>query len=113
MKQVSVAIGSSLGAIASGLVATAGTLCCVGPAVIAVIGTSGVLAAARLEPYRPYFIAASVVLLGIGFWLAYRPKGGCIGKTCTTISAKITRALLWIGALITITAILLPNFVGG
>jgi mercuric ion transport protein len=113
MKQVPVVIGSSLGAIASGLVATASAFCCVGPAVIAVLGTSGVLAAARAAPYRPYFIVASVALLGIGFWLAYRPKGGCIGKTCTTASAKITRALLWIAALIAGAAILLPNFVGG
>jgi hypothetical protein len=73
----------------------------------------GVLAAARVAPYRPYFIVASVTLLGIGFWLAYCPKGGCIGKTCTTMSAKITRALLWIAALITGAAILLQNFVGG
>lgn len=113
MKQGSVVISSSLGAIASGLVATVTTFCCIGPAVIAVLGTGGVLAAARLEPYRAYFILTSVALLGIGFWLAYRPKGGCIGKTCTTKSAKITRALLWIAALVTVAAVLLPNFVGG
>ena len=109
----SVVVGSSLGAIASGLAAAAGTLCCAGPAVLAVLGTGGILTAARLEPYRLYFIVASTVLLGIGFWLAYRPKGGCIGKTCITTSAKITRALLWIAALITSAAILLPNLVGG
>jgi len=113
MKQGSVVIGSSLGAIASGLVATASAFCCVGPAVIAVLGTSGVLAAARLAPYRPYFILGSVLLLALGFWMAYRPQGGCFGKTCTTASAKITRTLLWIAALITVGAILLPNFVGG
>ena len=113
MKQGSVVIGSSLGAIASGLVATATTFCCVGPAVIAVLGTGGVLAAARLEPYRVYFILASVALLGIGFWLAYRSKGGCVGKTCTTKSAKVTRAFLWIAALVSAAAILLPNFLGG
>ena len=113
MKQGSVVIGSSLGAIASGLVATATTFCCVGPAIIAVLGTSGVLAAARLAPFRAYFIVASVALLGIGFWLAYRPKGGCIGKTCATTSAKITHAFLWIAALVTLATILLPNFVGG
>ena len=113
MKQVPVVIGSSLGAIASGLVATVTTFCCVGPAVIAILGTSGVIAAARLAPYRPYFILGSVLLLGLGFWLAYRPKGGCVGKTCTTTSAKITRVLLWIAALVTGAAILLPNFVGG
>ena len=113
MKQGSVVVGSSLGAIASGLVAAATTFCCAGPAVFAVLGTSGVLAAARLEPYRLYFILASIVLLGIGFWLAYRPQGGCIGKTCTTTSAKITRALLWIAALTTVAAIVLPKFVTG
>ena len=113
MKQGSVVVGSSLGAIASGLVAAATTFCCAGPAVFALIGTSGVLAAARLEPYRMYFILASVAMLGIGFWLAYRPKGGCIGKTCTTTGAKITRALLWIAALTTVAAIVLPNFVRG
>lgn len=113
MKQGSAVIGSSLGAITSGLVAAGATFCCAGPAVFAVIGTNGVLAAARLEPYRIYFILASVALLGIGFWLAYRPKGGCIGKTCTTTSAKITRALLWIAALVTVAAIVLPNFVRG
>ncbi len=113
MKQVPVVIGSSLGAIASGLVATATAFCCVGPAVVAVLGTAGVLAAARLAPYRPYFILGSVLLLGLGFWLAYRPKGGCVGRVCTTTSAKITRSLLWIAVLVTGAAILLPNFVGG
>jgi hypothetical protein len=113
MKQNPVVIGSSLGAIATSLVATATTFCCVGPVVIAILGTSGVLAAARLAPYRPYFILGSVVLMGWGFWLAYRPQGGCIGKTCTTVSAKITRALLWLAALVTVAAILLPNFLGG
>lgn len=113
MKEGSVVIGSSLGAITSGLVAAATTFCCAGPAVFAVIGTSGVLAAARLEPYRIYFILASVALLGIGFWLAYRPKGGCIGEPCATTSAKITRALRWIAALVTVAAIVLPNFVRG
>jgi mercuric ion transport protein len=113
MKQNPLVIGSSLGAIASGVVATATTFCCVGPAVIAILGTGGVLAAARLAPYRPYLIIGSVLLLGFGFWLAYRPQGGCIGTTCTTTGAKFTRALLWIAALVTGAAILLPNFVGG
>lgn len=113
MKQSSVVIGSSLGAIASGLVATATTFCCVGPAVIAVLGMSGVIGAARLAPYRPIFILGSVLLLGLGFWLAYRPRGGCARKTCSTTSAKMTRALLWIAVLATVAAIVLPNFVGG
>jgi len=110
MKQHSLVIGSSIGAIATSLAAVATAFCCIGPVVIAVLGTSGVLAAAKLAPYRSYFILGSVVLLGLGFWLAYRPQGGCVGKTCTTASAKITRALLWLAVVITVAAIILPDF---
>jgi mercuric ion transport protein len=113
MNKTSVVIGSSLSAISSSLVAVATAFCCIGPAVFAVLGTGGSLAAARLAPYRPYFIIGSVLLLGMGFWLAYRPQSGCIGKTCTTSTAKVTRALLWLAALITSIAIVLPNFVRG
>jgi mercuric ion transport protein len=113
MNKNSVVIGSSLSAMGSSLVATATAFCCVGPVVIAVLGTSGALAAARLAPYRSYFIVGSILLLGLGFWLAHRPQGGCIGTTCTSRTAKITRVLLWLAALITAAAILVPNFVRG
>jgi len=113
MNKTSIVMGSSLSAIGSSLVAAATALCCIGPAVIAVAGTGGALAAARLAPYRPYFIAGSLLLLAMGFWLAYRPQSGCIGKTCTTTTAKVTRALLWMAALVTAAAILLPDFVRG
>ena len=109
MKRNAIATGSLLGAIGSSLVATAATSCCIGPAVIAVLGVSGVLAAARLAPYRPYFVLGSLVLLAFGFWLAYRPHGGNIGKTCaTTTSAKLTRALLWVATAITVAALAEP-----
>jgi hypothetical protein len=113
MNKTPVVVGSSLSAIGSSLVATATAFCCIGPGVIAVIGTSGALAAARLAPFRPYFIIGSVLLLGVGFWMAYRPQGGCVGKVCATPSAKGTRALLWIAVLVTAVAILLPNLVRG
>ena len=108
-----IVVGSSLSAISTSLLAAVTTFCCIGPAVFAVLGTSGVLAAAKLAPYRPYLILGSVLLLGLGFWLAYRPQGGCIGKTCTTAGAKITRTLLWLAAVVTAGAILLPNFIRG
>lgn len=113
MKQTPLVIGSSLSAVGSSLVAVVTSLCCIGPAVFAILGTGGVLAAARLAPYRPYFILGSLLLLGAGFWLAYRPSGGCIGKTCATTGAKVTRALLWLAAAVTVAAIPLPNLVRG
>ena len=113
MKQNPIVIGSSLGAIASGFAVVATTFCCAGPAVAAFIGTGGVLMGARPEPFRLYFVLGSIALLGVGFWLAYRPKGGCIGRTCTTTNARITRAILWIGALLTGGALLFSKFLGG
>jgi MerT mercuric transport protein len=113
MTKLPVVMGSSVSAIGSSVLATVTSLCCIGPAVFAILGTSGALAAARLAPYRPYFIVGSVVLLGIGFWLGYRPQSGCIGKSCTTRTAKFTRALLWLAAVLTIVAIVIPNFIHG
>jgi hypothetical protein len=113
MNKSHVVIGSSLSAMGSSLVAAATAFCCVGPAVIAVLGTSGALAAATLAPFRPYFIVGSILFLGLGFWLAYRPQGRSIGRTCATRTAKIKRALLWLAALVTVAAIILPNFVRG
>jgi mercuric ion transport protein len=113
MTKLPVVMGSSVSVIGSSVLATATSLCCVGPAIVAILGTSGALAAARLAPYRPYFIVGSVVLLGVGFWLGYRPQSGCIGKSCTTRTAKSTRALLWLAAVLTIVAIVIPNFIHG
>jgi mercuric ion transport protein len=113
MTKLPVVMGSSVSAIGSSVLATATSLCCVGPAVVAILGTSGALAAARLAPYRSYFIVGSVVLLGVGFWLGYRPQSGCIGRSCTTRTAKFTRALLWLAAALTIVDIVIPNFIHG
>jgi hypothetical protein len=113
MNKNTVVIGSSLSAVSSSLVAIAAVSCCVGPALIAVLGTSGALAAARLAPYRSYFILGSIFLSALGFWVAYRPRGGCIGKACVTRAARITRVVMWLAVLITVVAILLPDFISG
>jgi len=46
--------------------------CCVGPIVLAALGVGGVGAAAALAPYRPYFLAATAVLLGFAYYRTYR-----------------------------------------
>jgi mercuric ion transport protein len=69
----SLAAGSALGALGAAVAALAGTLCCAGPAVVAALGAGGALAGARLEPFRPYLLGASMVMLAFGFWRAYRP----------------------------------------
>ena len=67
------AIGTSLAGMGAALTAAAASLCCIGPAVVAVVGVGGAVAAAGLKPYRPLLILVSMALLGVGFWLTYQP----------------------------------------
>ncbi|MGH9201384.1 MAG: mercuric transporter MerT family protein [Vicinamibacterales bacterium] len=64
MKLALAAIGGAIGASA----------CCIGPVVFSLIGAGALSAASvRLEPYRPWFIAFTVVLVATAFYGAYRP----------------------------------------
>ena len=74
-----VAAGGILGAIAA-------SSCCIAPLALFSLGISGAWIGnlTALAPYQPYFIAATLVCLGYGYWLVYRPrKVACAeGATC-------------------------------
>ena len=60
---------------AGGLVAAlAASSCCTLPLVLFSLGASGAWIGnfTRLAPYQPCFIAATIALLGYGYWLVYR-----------------------------------------
>jgi hypothetical protein len=101
------AIGSALGAVGVAVAALFGTLCCAGSAVVAVIGAGGALAAARLEPYRPFLLGAAALMLGFGFWRAYRPGRG--GAACSTRTGRLVRAMLWGSAVVVLASLLAPR----
>jgi mercuric ion transport protein len=111
---------SWVAAISSGLVgagaaatATAASLCCVGPAVISIIGVGGAAAAAGLKPYRPLLILGSLVLLGLGFWLSYRPATASSGvQACPTRAGRVSRGIVWTAAGVWLLAVLLPLLAG-
>ena len=102
------AAASAAGAIGVALAALAGTLCCAGPAVVAVLGAGGALAAARLEPYRPYFLAAAVTMLAFGFWRAYRPSP-VGGVACSIRTGRWVRGILWTAAVLTLLSAIAPR----
>lgn len=100
--------GSAVGASGAAVAALFSTLCCAGPAVAALFGAGGALAAARLEPYRPYLLAAAAAMLAFGFWRAYRPVRG--GAACSVRTGSWIRALLWVSAILTAASAIAPRF---
>jgi mercuric ion transport protein len=62
-------------------------------------------------PYRPYFVALTIVLLGVGFDFAYRPeKEECApGTTCAIPqNRELQRVSLWVVATLTLVFIVFP-----
>ncbi len=70
---------------ASGLAAIIGSLCCVAPLVFITLGISGAWIGqlTALEPYRPIFIGAMLVFLGLAFRQLYIVPVRCApGEVC-------------------------------
>ncbi|SUI58865.1 mercuric transporter MerT family protein [Shewanella baltica] len=80
------------------------SLCCVGPFLLLTLGIGGAWIGnlTRLEPYRPLFIIAVLVLFGWAGWKLYRPTTVCEpGTACAIPSVRKRRQLIfWLIALI-------------
>lgn len=93
------ALGKTVLASAGGLLAAVGsTLCCAGPLVAVALGLSGAGLAATFEPWRPVFVAGTLVMLASG-WYVYRREEGraCVaGSLCASPRARawMRRSLL-------------------
>jgi hypothetical protein len=82
----------SLGGFAAAL-----GLCCSVPWAVALFGVAGAVTFARLAFLMPYALAGAALLLGIGFWLAYR-KPACADGECDATSRRTLRWVMWITA---------------
>lgn len=84
--------------------AFASALCCLGPLLFAVLGLGGAGLLVKLEAYRPYFAAVTLLLLGAGFYLTYRrprlaPASASAGPACECAlprANRFGRVMLWI-----------------
>jgi len=100
--------------VGSGLAAFGASLCCLGPLVLGGLGFGAVLVS-TFAPLRPYFLALSGALLGLGFYFAYRkPKAGqaCEGEVCLPDSRgrRLAKPLLWLGTLAVAALALFPVY---
>src|SRR5215468_1280429 len=91
--------GQSLMAVGGVLAALATSSCCILPLMLFSLGVSGAWIGnfTRLAPYQPYFIAATFVFLGYGYWLVYQSRThACAeGEACARpLPNRIVRASL-------------------
>ena len=103
------AVGSIGGAVAA-------SACCIGPVVFSLLGAGALSAAStRLEPYRPWCIAATVALLGAAFYTAYRhveADASCADGTCTPPSRRAAKIFVWMAAILAATLVAFPYYIG-
>lgn len=93
MKERSAAVGSLI----AGLLASA---CCIGPLLLGAVGFGSLGLATALAPLRPWLLGLTVVLIGTGFYLAYRPQVAEVcapGQACAKPASRRNQRLgVWI-----------------
>jgi hypothetical protein len=95
-------LGAAGGAV--GLSAIAAT-CCVAPWAVSLIGVAGAVALARFAAWAAALIAGAVLLLGLAFYFAYRPRPACMDGSCDATSQRRLRWVAWVGALVVAAAL--------
>ncbi len=97
--------------IASVFTAVLASICCIGPVVAAALGIGVLSGAGALEAWRPYLLALTAVMLGVGFYRAYRrPAGDECG--CSLPARKNRKRLMWITAAIVLPLAAFPYYSG-
>ncbi len=97
-----IAAGGILGALAA-------SSCCILPLALFSLGVSGAWIAnlTALAPYKPYFAAGTLALLGYGYTLVYvRPKQACASGSCARpLPNRLVKSSLWIAAALVLAAL--------
>ena len=98
------------GGIIGALVASS---CCVLPLVLTIFGVSGAWMSnlRALAPYQPYFIAATIAVIGYGFYHVYwKPRQACaVGAACARpLPNRLVKTGLWIGSVLVLIALTFP-----
>jgi len=88
------------------------SLCCIGPVVFAILGISAGSLAVVFEPYRPFLIGLTVLLLVVAFYFTYRKKDVTECKPdsfcANPKSTRINKIVLWVVAVIALSALTFP-----
>jgi len=93
------------------LAAAGASLCCILPIAVAVLGAGSAAFAARFEPWRPWLLGFTALLLSFAFYRAYRPEVCAVGGSCAVPgSRRRNRIMLWLVAVITVALTAFPYY---
>lgn len=108
--------GGGLSAVGAAAAAIASSACCWLPLALLTFGASAAGASAFFEHWRPYFAVVAIALLGFGFYSAYFRASACGSDGCcdarTRRRLRITRATLWIAAVVVGAFVSFPKYAG-
>jgi len=97
-----IAAGGMLGALAA-------SACCILPLVFVTVGISGAWIGnlTALSPYKPYFAAGTLALVGYGYYLVYvRPKQACADGSCSRpLPGRVVKLSLLIATVLVVVAL--------
>ena len=93
--------------------AAASALCCAGPLLAVTVGVSGAGLSATFDPLRPYFLAATGILLLTGFYLVDREdRMACESdKPCADpVVRRRMKIMLWFGTVMAVVFATFPRW---
>jgi len=97
-----IAAGGLLGALTA-------SSCCLLPLALFSLGISGAWIGnlTTLAPYKLYFAAATLALLGYGYYLVYvKPKAECADGACARpLPNRLVKSCLWIATMLVAAAL--------
>jgi hypothetical protein len=100
-------VGVTGGAVGLSALALAFGVCCAAPWAVTLLGVAGAVLLARLAFIQPFVVAATIVLLSLGFWYVYRRLHPDVA--CDLMQRRRLRWLVW-GAAIIVIAIDIASF---
>jgi len=101
--------------LVGGIIAAIGaSACCIGPVIFAILGVSSAGLLTKFEPYRPYMIGVTLILLAVAFYQTYKKKPAeeCAeGSICASPkSNKVNKIILWIATVLILGFLTFPNW---
>src|SRR5262245_66218764 len=102
--------GTTLMAAGGLLGALAASSCCILPVFLFSLGISGAWIGnfTQLAPYQPYFLGATTVFLGTGYWLVHRAsKRACVeGEACARpLPRRLVKTALVVATVMVVAAL--------